>query len=249
MNPRALDLYCGAGGVTEGLKQAGFDVVGVDIEFQPRYPTHSTFVHGDALNIKGIETFDFIWASPPCQAHSPMRNAPKAKKHVSLIGPTRLRLAASGLPYVIENVPGAPLINPVCLCGSMFGLGAAGHQLRRHRLFECSFPAYAPHCRHNDGPVIGLYGGHVRCRSAKHGGRGTRDFIGRDKPSIAREAMRIDWMTMTEMSQAIPPAYARFIGEQAIKFIKGAKSNVERHAIAAERSAGPDRAAHSSHEP
>ncbi|HYF06363.1 MAG TPA: hypothetical protein VD970_01995, partial [Acetobacteraceae bacterium] len=144
-------------------------------------------------------------------------HAKGAKAHADLIPATRALLKAAGVPYVIENVEGAPLEDPVVLCGSMFGLGAeAGgtfYQLRRHRLFEASFPILAPDCRHTS-PVIGLYGGHVRCRSARHGGRGTRDFVGVDKPALAHAAMGFtERVTMDEISQAIPPAYTEHIGK------------------------------------
>lgn len=218
---RILDLYCGAGAVSRGLIQAGAKVIGVDINPQPNFP--GPFIQHDALTLdpRFIASFDAIWASPPCQKHTALKHAKHAKVHADLIPQTRGMLIASGLPYVIENVEGAPLRNAVMLCGSMFGLGAAGYQLRRHRLFEANFPIVEPACRHTS-PVIGIYGGHVRCRSAAHGGRGTRDFIGMDKKALAMEAMGLDYdQTMDEISQAIPPAFSRYIAEQLQAHLNG----------------------------
>lgn len=211
--PRLLDLFCCAGGAAAGYHRAGFDVVGVDLKPQPRYPF--AFIQHDALTLdpRFIATFDAIHASPPCQFATELRHAPGTKEHENLIPATRAVLRQSGKPYVIENVDGARshLINPVLLCGSMFELQAGGYQLRRHRWFESNIPLNQMTCRHRE-PVIGVYGGHVRCRSAKHGGRRTRDFEGRDKPALAREAMGIPWATMQQLSEAIPPAYTRYIG-------------------------------------
>lgn len=220
---RVLDLYCGEGGAGMGYCAAGADVVGVDLKPQRRYPF--AFLQADvlSLDVRFLRFFDLIHASPPCQFGTALRHAPNAKGaagHANLIPATRALLKASGVPYVIENVEAvAPhLVNPICLCGSHFGLGARTsdgifHQLRRHRLFEASFDLKAPRaCLHME-PVIGVYGGHVRNRSAGAGGRGTRDFVGEDKPALARAAMGMPWATMKGISEAIPPAYARWIGD------------------------------------
>src|SRR5690242_19044857 len=144
MGYRALDLFCCAGGVTKGLQKAGFYVVGVDLNPQAAY-CGDEFIHADALTVD-LNGFDFIWASPPCQAYTGMQRintrAPN-RDHPRLIGPIRDRLKASGTLYTIENVPGAPLIDPVMLCGSMFGL-----KVRRHRFFESNFTMLAPKCQH-----------------------------------------------------------------------------------------------------
>lgn len=216
VKPRALDLFCGAGGATKGLQQAGFHVTGVDLTPQPRY-CGDEFWQEDALlwDMRWLRSFHFIWASPPCQAHTSLRKMHNAKQHEDLIAPTRELLKATGRPYVIENVVGAPLIDPFTLCGTMFGLKTdCGAELHRHRIFEASFPVTVPaEHRHSGGDVIGVYGGHYRNRKrpgGKH--RDRRDFTAAD----GRTAMGIDWMTGEELSQAIPPAYSRFIAEQFI---------------------------------
>lgn len=217
MRPKALDLFCCAGGAGMGLHRAGFDVVGVDIKNQPRYPFQ--FHKADALMFP-LDDFDFIWASPPCQGYTAMRHAPGAIGAPLLIDAVRSRMPA-GVPWCIENVEEAAwaMRDPIMLCGSMFGLGSQGCRLQRHRLFECSFPIVQPECHHDARPVIGVYGGHARRRAASAGGRGTRDvWQGGHKPAAA-EAMGMDWATLGEMSEAIPPAYAEYIGRAALDFI------------------------------
>lgn len=218
--PRALDLFCCAGGASVGLSRAGFEVVGVDINRQPRYPF--SFHQADAMTFP-LYGFDFIWASPVCQGYTAMRHAPGAKgrSHPLLIGPVRKRLLDSGVPWCIENVEEAQwdMRDPITLCGSMFGLGAQNCRLQRHRLFECSFPIEQPECRHNQRPVIGVYGGHARRRAASAGGRRTRDVWEGGHKTAAAEALGIDWMTLAEMSEAIPPAYAEYIGRAAMAVI------------------------------
>jgi DNA (cytosine-5)-methyltransferase 1 len=198
MKPRLLDLFCGAGGAGMGYHRAGFEVVGVDINSQPNYPFE--FHQADAL-IWPLEGFDAIHASPPCQAFSDLRHRTDGE-YPDLVAATRERLLLTGVPYVIENVEGAPLINPVRLCGSAFGLGANGRQLRRHRLFESNVPIMVPSCQHRGQPV-GVYG-------TGGGGQMTRGYKG--TPEEYREAMEIDWATRAEIAQAIPPIYAVFIG-------------------------------------
>lgn len=211
---RALDLFCCAGGAGMGLHRAGFEVVGVDIRPQPRYPFE--FHQADALKFP-LVGFDFIWASPPCQGYSAMRHAPGAKGAPLLIDAVRDRLAATNSVWAIENVEEArwAMRSPVLLCGSMFGLGAQGCQLRRHRLFETNFPLTQLDCDHDDRPVIGVYGGHARMRSAKAGGRGTRDVWDGGHKAAASDALGIDWMTLAEMSEAIPPDFAEHVGFNA----------------------------------
>jgi DNA (cytosine-5)-methyltransferase 1 len=216
MTLRALDLFAGAGGATAGLMGAGFTVTAIDVRPQPHNPA-DRFLRGDVLALSPdfLAGFDFIWASPPCQRFTTMRFVHNAKRHADLIAATRELLLASGRPFAIENVVGAPLRDPILLCGTMFGLATpCGAELRRHRRVETSFPVSAPPpCRHRPGAaVIGIYGGHYRNRRRPAGSHHAprTDFAAED----ARVAMGIDWpMTSEEISQAIPPAYAQFIAE------------------------------------
>ena len=218
-----------------GYHRAGFEVVGVDIKHQPRYPFPDGFVQADALQFLSdligngqIQDFDCIHASPPCQAHTAMKTMWNAKEHRDFIGETRELLRASGLPYVIENVEGAPLEYPTLLCGTMFNLGCEGAELRRHRIFETSFFCFAPECRHGQSSVIGIYGGHARNRTRTIGiyGEGARDSrrkLDKGVPDFnvndAKKALDIDWMTLAEMCQAIPPAYTSYIGAQLLAVV------------------------------
>jgi DNA (cytosine-5)-methyltransferase 1 len=222
---RVLDLFCKAGGAGYGYWLAGQDsqarggpavaVTGVDSEPQPRYPFG--FREADALTFP-LDGFDLIHASPPCQAHSDLRNAWNARPRGDLIPAVRERLEASGLPWVIENVPGAPLKNPVTLCGCMFGLGTPEYRLERKRLFETSFPLGQPACAcaSDPRPVVGVYGGKIRNRRAIATGS-QRSRVGTTLPlETGQQAMGITWMTRGELSQAVPPAYTRFIGRSLI---------------------------------
>lgn len=224
--PRALDLFCCAGGAGMGLHRAGFEVVGVDIVPRKRYPF--TFQLADAMTFP-LDGFDFIWASPPCQGYTAMRHAPGARGAPLLIDAVRERLEQIGVLWCIENVEEAAwaLRNPVTLCGSMFGLGAQGCRTQRHRLFETNFPLPQPECKHDNRPIIGVYGGHSRRRAASAGGRGTKDVWEGGHAAAASEALGIDWMTLGEMSEAIPPAYAEYIGRVAIAHIQGAAAETE----------------------
>ena len=218
--PLLVDLFCSAGGIAKGYAEAGFEVVGVDIDKQPRYPYE--FVRWDALTIP-LDEFDAIHASPPCQSYSITRHG-HSKQYPKLIGLMRERLKASGLPWVIENVVGAPLIAPATVCGTAFGLEVTdddGMQLylRRHRLFEASFALMSSACwcavnrAHPGFYVGGVYGGARRNRheaqNVRHGG-----YV----PSFEKQKtlMGIDWMTQDELHEAIPPAYGEFIGKQLI---------------------------------
>lgn len=199
---RALDLFCGAGGASRGLADAGFDVTGVDIEPQPNYPFD--FTRCDALEAK-FDGVDFVWASPPCQAFTAYkRRAGHVRPRANLIPAVRERLRAVGIPYVIENVLGAPLKSPVMLCGSMFGL-----DVRRHRIFETSFPMLSPACRHEtQRPRFPQATNRKNLRNTVEVG------VWRIPLKTQRQAMGIDWMELKELSQAIPPAYSHFIAKQ-----------------------------------
>ena len=234
MKPRLLDLFCGAGGCSMGYHRAGFEVVGVDINPQPRYPFE--FHQADAMTYP-LDGFDVIHASPPCQAYSTMRRGLwKDRCHPDLISAIRERLVAAGVPFVIENVENARrlLISPVRLCGTSFGLGTKeGNQLRRHRYFECSFGMpLAPPCQHNGYSAVPVYGGgqngdyHHPRRKPKTigvwghaGGSSKRDGLVQFGTAARREAMGIDWMTGDELSEAIPPAYTEWIGKQLMEVL------------------------------
>lgn len=208
---RVLDLFCCAGGAGMGLARAGFEVVGVDIEPQPRYPFE--FHQADALTFP-LCGFDFIWASPPCQQFCALRTREDLSGYPDLIEPIRARLIASGAPYVIENVPGAPVRKDLVLCGAMFGLRSY-----RHRHFECSFPIeQPPHPKHQ---VRVNRRGENRREHWANGGFIT--ITGDVGTYCGPQAMGIDWMTGNEMSEAIPPAYAEWIGTKAAAHISQAR--------------------------
>ena len=210
--PRALDLFCGAGGASRGLQFAGFHVTGVDLQRQPHY-IGDAFIQADALTVP-LDGYDFIWASPPCQAYSMANNIHGRTDHPRLIEPVRARLRESGAPYTIENVPGSPLVNAITLCGLSFGLN-----VKRHRLFESSFLVLAPPCGSHAGDWVLVFGHTVLERSktlgrtAKNGPILRRRHLGTD---VGRKAMGIDWMNRNELSEAIPPAYSEFIGRAAM---------------------------------
>lgn len=221
--PRLLDLFCCAGGAGMGFYRAGFDVIGVDVVRHERYPF--SLIEADVLDLPPewiASEFQAVHASPPCQFATLLKHAPGGREHPNLIPATRDLLLAAGIPYVIENVEPARahMRDPITLCGTMFGLGSQGCELRRHRLIEASFVVRQPVCRHTDGPVIGVYGGHARKRSARHGGRGTRDSWAGGHKVAASEAMGIDWMTLNELSEAIPPAYTEFVGRQLMDHLR-----------------------------
>jgi len=218
--PRLLDLFSCAGGAGVGYSRAGFDVVGVDIDPQPRYPL--PFIRTDALDLdpKFIATFDAIHASPPCQSYSDLAKRNRnAHEWPRLIEPVREMLIRSGLPYIIENVDGAPLLDPVVLCGTMF----KGLRVIRHRLFEANFPIIPP--PHGKHPICHTFDK----RKGQFGKTDEmRDFVsvnggGNCSVVAARDAMGIDWMTKNELNEAIPPVYTQFIGKQLLAHMAGEK--------------------------
>jgi DNA (cytosine-5)-methyltransferase 1 len=208
---KLLDLFCGAGGASKGYAMAGFEVTGVDLKHGKRYPY--TYIRADAMKVlqdkKFIKQFDVIHASPPCQTFSRTKHLRDAQGNTTskqdLLEPVRNLLIESGKPYIIENVPGSPLIRPVQLCGSSFDL-----KVRRHRLFESNISLVGARCYHKkQGRPIGVYGS-------------LRDNIpsgGKTAESIeeARESMGIDWMIWKELVEAIPPVYTKYIGEQVME--------------------------------
>jgi DNA (cytosine-5)-methyltransferase 1 len=219
MSYKLLDLFCGAGGCSEGYRAAGFDVTGVDIAFQKRYPKQCSFLQADVMHLVNFSGFDVVHASPPCQAYSKasqyMRN--KGSIYPDLIAAVREKLVKSNCLYVIENVVGAPLLHPVQLCGTSFGLGSKDLQLVRHRWFECNAQLLVPPCQHGNKPVAGVYGHGMPTYQRKRLGR---DVLSNE----CREVMGISWMSRTELSQAIPPAYTTYIGEQLIAILNRSRA-------------------------
>ncbi len=211
MKPRLLDLFCGAGGAAMGYHRAGFEVVGVDSRNQPRYPFE--FHQADALEwleACDLTEYDAIHASPPCQAYSITKSL-HITFHPALIPIVRERLEATGLPYVIENVVGAPMSNRIVLCGSAYGLG-----VWRHRQFESNVMLWnPPACAHGLVPEpIDVTGGGPS-KGPRLDGKGGRSR----KPQNMMEAcmaMGIDWMTRRELNEAIPPAMTEWIGTQLL---------------------------------
>lgn len=221
---RILDLFCCAGGAGTGYKQAGFDVVGVDINHQPNYPFKFILADALKLDLEFLASFDAIHASPPCQSYSDLakRNG-NADAWPRLIEPVRDLLVRSDRPYIIENVEGSPLLNPVVLCGTMF----TGLRVLRHRLFEANFPIVPP--LHGKHPKV-----HTFDKRKSHFGKTDEwvDFVqvtggGNCTVAAAREAMGIDWMTKNEINEAIPPAYTKLIGKQLIQYLSTIEQNIE----------------------
>jgi len=207
-------LFCGAGGSAQGYYEAGFDVVGVDIRPQPRYPFE--FVLGDALEeLRDFPLgFDAVHASPPCQAYSTTRGL-HTNEYPELVPVVRDLLKQTGLSYVIENVVGAPMTNRVVLCGSSFGLG-----VWRHRQFESNVMFWnPPACQHVLVPLpLDVTGGgpSKKPRTSPGGGMSRKPR----NMAEASAAMGVDWMTRAELNEAIPPAYTKWIGEQLLDSLK-----------------------------
>ena len=221
--PLILDLFCGAGGAAMGYHRAGFDVVGVDIDPQPNYPFE--FVQADALYPPfDLDVFDAIHASPPCQAYSHAsapwnsRLGEAIDRNADLLPDTRRLLEASGRPWVIENVPGAPMNSYAVVCGIALGLN-----VKRHRWFEGSTLLMGTPCQGHTQDFVIVFGGGVRGRSHQIGRTKTNGPIIR-RPTlpleVGQEAMGIDWMTRQELSEAIPPAYTEWIGGQLLAHLE-----------------------------
>jgi DNA (cytosine-5)-methyltransferase 1 len=206
--PRLLDLFCGEGGAAYGYALAGFDVAGVDIKPQPRYPFE--FHQADATTWP-LDGYDAVHASPPCQDHSSTKSFAGPRHGTGWMLPATIeRLAVSGLLYVVENVEGADMPGSLTLCGSEFGLGAEGRTLKRHRRFVSNvFLMGAGGCTCSGRPIGGVYG---------HGAQRGRGY-GYAKTAAA-EAMGMPWATRDGLSQAIPPAYTRFIGDQLMAHLQ-----------------------------
>ena len=198
---KIADLYCGGGGAARGLSNVDFAVIGVDIKPQPYYPF--PFIEADVMSLDAdwFKGFDAIWASPPCQRYS--LNAIQhqtVEDHPDLIVPTRELLDSTGLPYVIENIPNAPIRKDLLLCGSMFGL-----RLIRHRIFESNIRlTQLEHGDHH--PYFITVTGHPGGNSSRDGNAhlGTMEEW--------QEVMEIDWLPARTLAEAVPPAYAEHIG-------------------------------------
>lgn len=216
--PKLLDLFCCAGGAAMGYHEAGFDVVGVDIDPQPRYPFPFIQADATALDLRFLQWFDAIHASPPCQRFSDLakRNG-NADDWPDLIEPVRSMLKASGKLYVIENVEGAPLIDATMLCGTMF----PETRVIRHRLFETNWTLVAPpHGRH---PLV-----YTMDKRKAHYGKLDEWTSpvqvtggGNCSKAAAADAMGMPWASKQELNEAIPPAYTRYIGEKLIARLRG----------------------------
>ena len=221
---KLLDLFSGAGGAAMGYYRAGFtDILGIDCKPQPRYPFD--FVQGDVFTLFGgragwgppspppdsepmkLSDFDLVHASPPCQRFSCARTIHPTIEHPDLVTPCREMLHAAKVPFVIENVVGAPIRCSIMLCGTMFGL-----RLLRHRHFEIypEFLILTPPCKHEGSVKSGDYFCVV-------GGGGGNDEVPYARKTDCVVAMGIDWMTRKEMTQAVPPAYTEFIGREILK--------------------------------
>jgi DNA (cytosine-5)-methyltransferase 1 len=215
--PRLLDLCCGAGGASMGYARAGFDVEGVDIRPQPHYPF--PFHVGDALDWP-LAGYDAVHASPPCQAYSVARQ--RGKRYPALIEPIRARLEGLGVPWIIENVPGAPLVEPVTVCGFTRhciarDLDGTWLALKRHRLFESNVALFVAPCAcakaKADGDVLaGVYGGGGERRD--HAQRDGRRGGYTPTAEVRRALMGIAWMNRDELGEAIPPSYTDYLGRQ-----------------------------------
>jgi DNA (cytosine-5)-methyltransferase 1 len=228
--PLLLDLFCCAGGAGMGYHRAGFEVWGVDVAYQPRYPFE--FRRGDALDFMDRllardgtadrigNLYDAIHASPPCQAHSDLQKQNK-RHYEDFIPRVRELLIESGLPYVIENVEGAPLRDPITLCGTMF----PGLRVLRHRLFETNWPLTVP--EHGKHPLVFTHD-----KRKAHYGKLDQDtsFVqvtggGNCTIANAKAAMGIDWMTKDELNEALPPAYTEWIGRQLLGAVEAHRAS------------------------
>lgn len=233
--PKLLDLFCCAGGAGVGYARAGFDVYGVDIIGQPNYPypfrqwdAIALLEHllddgeigwpvGNGVRWLSLNNFDAIHASPPCQASTALtKGTNKGREYPQLIPQTRELLAATGLPTVIENVPGSDLRRDLTLCGEMFGLSVIRHRYFELDGFRAEQPDHRPHrgrvagYRHGewfDGPYFAVYG--------DGGGKGTVQQW--------QAAMGIDWTNVRkEIAEAIPPAYTEHIGRHLLEHVSEA---------------------------
>jgi len=209
--PVLADWCSGAGGAGFGYGLAGFHVVGHDLLPQPRYP--GCFVQGDVM-AASTEGFDAFHASPPCTDHR--RNAPQLHGTGWLLDAIRQRFQATGRPWVIENVPGAPLRADYRLCGCMYGLTDGEWMIQRERWFETSWGGFAlrPSCVHDRPAVVVIRQGAFRMTARPQHGRRYIPL------AVAGRLMGIDWMTKHELGDAVPPAYTADIGEDLMAHLR-----------------------------
>ncbi len=231
VKPKLLDLFCGGGGAAKGYQLAGFYVVGIDNRPQPHY-CGDEFYQSDAFDYLAThhKEFDGFHASSPCQEYSQSRylrnhmamlRGVNPKVRNKLLPEVRKALINTCKPWVNENVEHAPMPAAIVLCGTMFGL-----PLLRHRAFETSFMVFVPGiCNHPEG-FYSVIGGHVRGHGSFDSGKTYVDSKGtiRRRERMARkqdgiDAMGINWLTLKEMSEAIPPAYTEYIGKQFINVV------------------------------
>lgn len=223
MTYRLLDLFCGEGGAAQGYIDAGFTVTGVDItHHKTRYP--GRFVQADALHYLQNygARYDAIHASPPCQRYS-MLHYLHDRDYPDLIDDTRKILETLDVPWIIENVPRAPLHHPIVLCGAAFGLETESYDgtkmvLRRHRLFESNvwlrpLPCACRRYRRNGYKVAGVYG---------HGPTNRKGMKPRQQDR--KNLMGIDWMSRDGLSESIPPAYTQYLGERLLDWLTVGRS-------------------------
>lgn len=212
MKPKLLDLFCGGGGAGMGYHRAGFDVTGVDIEPQPHYPF--AFVQDDALSylVANWWRFDAIHASPPCQAYAwsarRWQNSGD-REYPDLLVATRYWLNAIDHPYIIENVEQAPMPNAITLCGTQFGL-----RVFRHRKFESNIMLFAPGGKCTHGRARIGFDANDYVTIAGHGGDGS------GRLDNWQDAIGIQWMDKSTITQAIPPAYTEFLGRQLLRYVE-----------------------------
>jgi DNA (cytosine-5)-methyltransferase 1 len=226
---KLLDLCCGAGGCSMGYKLAAerlgmeIEITGVDMKVQKNYPFE--FVREDAMSFLGREGrgFTHIHASPPCQEFLYNSNAKAdakvdGHKGLLLLLEMRVMMYSIGLPGVIENVIGSPLIKDIVLEGRMFGL-----KVIRRRVFETvnwfmlkpGVPMY------KSGMVLRGECMSVTGHGSYKNNRGIKWLVEGEKVlDKRRNAMGIDWMTDREITQAIPPAYTKYIGMEFFKILK-----------------------------